>query len=91
MTTRVHILLDEADKARYRRQAQREGKSLGAWLRAAAEERLRLAEDRRELRSSDDLARFFSECDQREQQREPDWAEHRRVIEQSRSAELDVT
>lgn len=90
MTARIHILLDEADKARYRQQADREGKSLGAWLREAAEVKL-LASESSVIRDVTDVERFFETCDARESGREPDWIEHRRVIERSRTAGLDLT
>ena len=89
MTARIHILLDEADKARYRRQAEREGKSLGAWLRDAAEERLKAAEARRSLKSRRDLEAFFSECDAREERDEPDWEDQKSLIARSRTRGLD--
>jgi len=88
---RIHILLDEVDKARYRRQAEREGMSLGAWLRSAADERLKAASAPRPLRTREALEGFFEECDERETVREPDWSEHRAVIERSRRAGLDPT
>jgi hypothetical protein len=91
MPSRIHILLDASEKARYRRQAEREGKSLGAWLRAAAEDRLRAAEQGPSLRTRAELARFFEGCDAREHGREPDWTEHRETIERSRRDGLEVT
>jgi hypothetical protein len=91
MTSRVHVLLDDVEKARYRAQAAREGKSLGAWLRAAAEERLRAATMQRDLRSRRSLERFFAECDERETGQEPDWDAQREMIERSRVGRLDVT
>ena len=91
MASRIHIVLDDAEKARYRRQAQREGKSLGAWLREAAEDRLRTAAARRDLRSRSGLEQFFAECDQREPGTEPDWQDHRALIERSRLSGLDLT
>jgi hypothetical protein len=91
MTSRIHIVLDAAEKARYRAQAAREGKSLGAWLRAAAEDRMRNAVVRRDLRTRPGLEQFFTECEERETGREPDWEEHRAAIERSRLQELDVT
>jgi len=91
MTSRIHILLDESEKDRYLRQAEREGKSLGAWLRAAAEDRLRAAEHGPSLRTRAELQRFFDGCDAREHGREPDWTEHRAAIERSRRSGLDVT
>lgn len=83
MDTRIHILLREADKARYRHQAEREGKSLGAWLREAAEEKLESGQTRR-FGSAEELSDFFASRDGTERAPEPDWEEHRRVIERSR-------
>ena len=88
---RIHILVDEAEKARYRQQAEREGKSLGAWLRHAAQQKLAAAEAMTRIESPDDLRRFFEACDAREGRRESDWTEHRRVIDRSRVAGLDAT
>jgi hypothetical protein len=85
MDTRIHILLREADKARYRHQAEREGMSLGAWLREAAEEKLESTRARR-FASTDELREFFARRDEQESAPEPEWDEHRKVIERSRSA-----
>jgi hypothetical protein len=90
MTSRIHILLDDAEKARYKLQADREGKSLGAWLRAAAEDRLRASESRRDLRTREGMKAFFAACDERETGREPDWEAHRGTIERSRLRGLDI-
>lgn len=85
MTDRVHVLMDPAEKERYRRLAEREGKTLSEWLReAAAEKAAASSEDR--IGSRPELERFFAACDAREVGREPDWAEHRRVIERSQSS-----
>lgn len=91
MTARIHVLLSEADKARYRLQAEREGKSLGAWLREAAEERYHASAASASLRTRDALERFFAACDARETAAEPDWEEQERLIRASRTRELDVT
>lgn len=88
---RIHIVLDDADKARYQRQAERAGKSLGAWLREAAEEKLQAEASRTRITSSEDLQRFFEACDQRETRPEPDWEEHRKVLARSRTDGLEVT
>lgn len=90
MSSRIHILVDEADKIRYRTQAEREGKSLGAWLREAAEEKLAAVEDAA-LETVDELDRFFAACDARETGTEPDWEEHRAVIVRSRTEGLNAT
>lgn len=88
---RIHILVDEQAKARYRRHAAREGKSLGAWLREAAEEKLARERAVDRLETVAELRAFFERCDARERAPEPDWAEHRRVIDRSRSGGTEVT
>jgi len=91
MATRIHILLSEADKARYRRQAEAEGESLGAWLRSAAEDRIRRSAERRSLRGRAEMEEFFGECDARERRPEPDWAEHGKLIDKSRGSGAEIT
>jgi hypothetical protein len=86
---RIHILLDDEHKARYRRQAEREGKSLGAWLREAAEEKLAASEKAARLDTVEELRAFFKACDSREGTREPEWEAHLRVMAASRSRGLD--
>lgn len=83
MTTRIHIVVDEAEKERFRHQAAREGKSLSAWLREAARTRL-ARRDSSSLDTAESVRSFFEECDEREHGAEPDWREHRRVIERSK-------
>jgi len=87
---RIHFVVKEPDKARYQNQARREQKSLGAWLREAAEEKLAAA-TRSGRFTLDDLQRFHAECDAREKgSREPDWAEHKRAIAGSKVPGLDL-
>lgn len=81
--TRIHVPLDEAEKERFRQQAEREGKSLAAWLRDAARDRLAAAQRRPAIATEGELRAFFAACTVRETRREPDWDEHRRVIEGS--------
>ena len=83
MADRIHLVLDPAEKERFRAAASREGKNLSAWLREAAEERLAASQTERGLRTPEDLAAFFRRCDERELGREPDWEVHRQVIERS--------
>ncbi len=83
VSDRVHLLIDEGDKARYRDVATREGKSLSVWLREAAEQRYRATVGERALSSRADLEAFFAECGARERGTEPDWSLHKRVIEES--------
>ena len=84
MTSRTHIVLDEARKARYRSEAAREGKSLGAWMREAAEEKMARSAPRR-FASVQEFDEFIAECQARSAagggfEREPDWEETRKVI-----------
>lgn len=82
MSVRIQVLADPGDKARWREQAAREEKSLGAWIREAAEEKYVASRARHRLRTASDLRRFFAECDAREgEDAEPEWEEHKRVIE----------
>jgi hypothetical protein len=81
--TRIHLSLDEAEKERFREQAEREGKSLAAWMREAARDRLAVAERRPAIETVDELRALFSACTARETRQEPEWEEHRRVIEGS--------
>lgn len=83
MTERIHLVVDRAERERYRRAAARAGKSLSEWLREAAHEKLAAEEDKVRLDSVDRLREFFSECDRRESGREPDWEAHQAIIEQS--------
>ncbi len=83
MKTRIHIVLSETEKERFRRRAEQEGKSLAAWLRDAAREKLAADEGRAGMDAHEQLQDFFAACDRRETDREPDWEEHRQVIERS--------
>lgn len=81
--TRIHIILDEAEKERFRLQAEREAKSLAEWLREAGRQRLEAAERRSRMETLAELRAFFASCEAREREPEPTWEEHRRVIEGS--------
>lgn len=83
MADRIHLVVERAEKERFRRLAARQGKSLSEWLREAASEKAdRLAD--RTLSDRASLEEFFRECGERERGREPDWASHRSVIERSK-------
>jgi hypothetical protein len=85
MPERLHLVLERSDKERYRRAAQRQGKTLSEWLREAAEEKLASGEERSRLGDAAGLEAFFTECDrQAGEGREPDWDEHVERIAESR-------
>jgi hypothetical protein len=83
MSSRVQVILDEAERESFRRRARAEGVSLSAWLRRAGRERLS-ARSTASLGSARALRAFFASCDARERGKEPDWREHLEVIETSR-------
>ncbi len=89
--SRIHFIVPEAEKAGYQSQAQLEGKSLGAWMREAAEEKLAAARPAKRF-SAADLQRFLEECDARSGgKREPDWPEQKRLIAESKIRGLEIT
>ena len=85
MKTRIHIVVDQAEKARFSDAARRVGKSLSEWIREAAREKAE-ATDTRALSTREDLERFFEQVDvwESESESEPDWEAHREVIASSR-------
>ncbi len=91
--SRIHFLVDGEDKLRWEGQASREGMSLGAWLREAAEARYRAAQFDAPFESAEDVRGFFDHVDRTLDRRlpEPDWEEHRRVLDASRRSGLDPT
>lgn len=85
MGSRIQVILDEAEREAFRRQAEREGQSLSAWLRDAGRRRLAEAATP-EIRTVADLRRFFAALPDREcDEAEPDWEQHREVIDSSRA------
>lgn len=82
MSIRVQVVMDEMEREAFRAAAAREGLSLSDWLRRAARGRLEAVEPPR-IDSVERLRAFFDECDARESGVEPDWHEHREVIEAS--------
>ena len=86
---RVQLTIPEEDRDRFKRQARREGMTLGAWLRAAALQRLEARQPAERFASPDDLGRFFGECDARRGSgAEPDWEEYTRAMEDARRGGL---
>ncbi len=90
MSSRVQVLMDEVEREAFRRAASREGLSLSDWLRRAARDRLDAAQPPT-LASVEDLRAFFGSCDEREQGSEPDWQQHRAVIEESKASGRTAT
>lgn len=82
---RIHFVLPESDKVRYASQAARENKSLGEWMRQAAEARLRASTSQERFRSAAELRSFLAGCHARAGPgREPDWEETKQLILESK-------
>ena len=82
---RVQLIVPNEDRDRYVHQARREGLTLSAWLRAAAQDRLEKHQTSKRFKSIEDLNQFFAECDELVGPgTEPDWGEHLTVINESR-------
>lgn len=89
--SRIHFIVSETDKVGYQSQARLEGKSLGAWLREAAEEKLAAARSAGRF-SVDEFRAFNRRCDVAEAGRkEPDWLEQKRLIAESKVRGLEIT
>ncbi|WP_419950373.1 hypothetical protein [Candidatus Palauibacter sp.] len=82
--SRIHFVVKESAKIRYQAEAEREGKSLGQWLREAADEKLEAARPR--LFTVEELEAFAAECAARHPpgSKEPDWPEYKRMIEEGK-------
>lgn len=82
---RVQLVVPDEDRDRYVHQARREGLTLSAWLRTAAQQRLRQQQRVSPFEGTADLEEFFRECDALDgPAREPDWEEHLAMIDESR-------
>ena len=82
---RVQLVLRDEEHSHYVYQANKEGLTLGAWLRAAAVERLERKSRIQPFESVADLIAFFTECDKRESGGvEPDWEQHVSVLDEVR-------
>lgn len=91
MSTRVQVILDKHEKQALRAVAAREGMSLSAWLRKCALERLEESASKTTPSNLEQLRAFFQACDEREQGDEPDWLEHKRIIERSSTSGISET
>lgn len=86
MYVRVQVILGEEEAAKFKFQAQKESKALSAWLREAGKKMLKMNQQRESLIHPATLKTFFDKCKQREQGKEPDWEDHRRLILDSMQA-----
>jgi hypothetical protein len=80
MSRRVQVILDQKDAIQFRSQAQKELKSLSAWLRDAGKKMLEISKQKKPLSDPSSLKSFFKSCKEREKGREPDWEDYKKVI-----------
>ena len=78
--SRIHFVVKESAKIRYQAEAEREGKSLGQWLREAADAKVEAGRPR--LATVEELKAFAAKCDALHPPgaREPSWEETKRLI-----------
>jgi Fe-S cluster assembly ATPase SufC len=77
------VILDAHEKVIFQSAAKLQGMSLSAWIKACVNKALEEQKKSRTPRSKEELMAFFRECDETEQGVEPDWDQHKRVIEGS--------
>ena len=89
--SRIHFVVKETAKMAYQNQARREGKSLGEWLREAAEEKLAAAGSRKF--TVEELREFAARCDALHPpgSREQSWSEIKKMLVETRYPDYDVT
>ena len=83
---RIQLEISEADQEDFARQARLEGMMLGAWLVKVARQRVETPrpDQRAPFKSREELQAFWKWCDaQNNLEREPDWEEHLRNMDES--------
>ncbi|MDY6837898.1 MAG: hypothetical protein SWH78_07985 [Thermodesulfobacteriota bacterium] len=83
MSVRIQVVLNEQEAARFKSQAQKESKSMSAWLRDAGRKMLETNKPYQSLTEATSLKDFFKKCNKRERGKEPDWEEHKKLIVES--------
>ena len=83
---RVQLVIPDDDRVRYGAEARREGVSFSEWLREAARERFERKRRTKPFEPSADLQALWRKCDELEgPEREPDWEEHLKVLDEEMS------
>lgn len=83
------MVLEEAERAEFRRHARQEGQSLSAWLKEAGRARIADKKSKPGFADQADLSAFFRRCDELAGDGiEPDWAEQRQLIDAAKRSGL---
>ncbi len=90
---RVQMVLKDGERARYVYHAKRDGKSLSAWLREAAQEKINNERTQRRLATPKDFDEFFRRCDEERtwHGQEPDWEEQKKLLLESKLSGVAAT
>ena len=83
----IQLDIPEEDRERFARQAKREGKTLEAWLILVVRQHSppSITKEPERFKSVEELMAFLKECSANSGlEREPDWEEHLRNIDESR-------
>ena len=89
---RVQLVIHDDERELFVEQARLERMSLSAWLRAAARERLGKRQSVMQFESPEDVMEFFRSCAALDgPETEPEWEEHLRVMNESRSSGFSRT
>ena len=83
---RIQLEISEADREDFARQARLEGLMLGAWLVKVARQRVETPrpDQRAPFQSREEVYAFFREISGQDgPEREPDWEEHLRNMDES--------
>jgi hypothetical protein len=83
MSARIQVVLDSNEKAAFQSAAKKRGMSLSSWIKACVRKEIEEQNKNTTPRTKEELKAFFKECDDLEQGLEPDWEEHKRVIQGS--------
>lgn len=88
MSHKIQVIVDDAEWPIFQTAAAQVGLSLSAWFREAAQLKLELAQRQPRLGTPTALQAFFAECADRESGTEPDWQQHKDVLNRSRHSEI---
>ena len=89
---RVQLVIHDDERELFVEQARLERMSLSAWLRTAARERLGKRQSVMQFESPEDVMEFFRSCAALDgPETEPEWEEHLRVMNESRSSGFSRT
>ena len=89
---RIQLILSDEERELFKAQARREGKPLDEWLKAAALQRLGWTPPATRPGRIEDLDAFFRKCEEIPgPEREPDWEEYKKLINEVRPSVADAS